>query len=311
MFTAFTKEEDLMYVITGATGNTGSVITEKLLAKGEKVRVVGRDAKRLERFANKGAEPFVADATGPDALMKAFVGAKAVYAMIPPDITSPDVRAHQEQVSDDLAASITKSGVKHAVVLSSFGADKPDRTGPVAGLHSFEKKLDAIAGLNALYLRAGYFMENLLPQVGVIQSFGMIAGPVRPDLPLPMIATRDIGAVAAEALLKLDFTGKHSRELQGPRDVTYNDVAKIVGAAIGKPDLKYQQMPAAQLRPALLQMGMSSNMVDLLLEMVDGLNSGYMKMLEPRSPANSTPTTLDTFIAEVFVPAYKGKAARA
>jgi hypothetical protein len=139
----------------------------------------------------------------------------------------------------------------------------------------------------------------------------MIAGPVRPDLPLPMIATRDIGAVAAEALLKLDFTGKHPRELQGPRDVAYSDVAKIVGAAIGKPDLKYQQMPATQLKPALMQMGMSSNMVDLLLEMVDALNSGYMKMLEPRSPANSTPTTLETFVAEVFVPAYKGKAARA
>jgi uncharacterized protein YbjT (DUF2867 family) len=311
MVTAFTKEEDLMYVITGATGNTGSIITEKLLAKGEKVRVVGRDAKRLERFANKGAEPFVADEKDAAALSKAFSGAKAVYAMIPPNIVSPDVRAYQEQVSDDLAAAITKNGIKYAVVLSSVGSDKPDRTGPVVGLHSLEKKLDRIPGLNALYLRAGYFMENLLPQVGVIQSFVVIAGPVRPDLPLPMIATRDIGAVAAEALLNLDFTGKHSRELQGPRDVTYNDVAKIVGAAIGKPDLKYQQMPAAQLKPALLQMGMSSNMADLLLEMAESLNSGYMKMLEPRSPANSTPTTLDTFIAEVFVPAYKGIAAGA
>ncbi len=300
-----------MYVITGATGNTGSIVTEKLLAKGEKVRVVGRDAKRLERFANKGAEPFVADETDAGSLTKAFSGAKAVYALIPPNITSPDVRAYQEQVSDDLAAAITKSGVKHAVVLSSVGADKPDRTGPVVGLHTLEKKLDAIAGLNALYLRAGYFMENILAQVGVIQSFGIVAGPVRPDLPLPMIATRDIGAVAAEALLKLDFTGKHSRELQGPRDVTYNDVAKIVGAAIGKPDLKYMQMPATQLKPALTQMGMSSNMADLLLEMAESLNSGYMKMLEPRSPATSTPTTLETFVADVFVPAYKGIAARA
>ena len=154
-------------------------------------------------------------------------------------------------------------------------------------------------------------MENLLPQVGVIQSFGVIAGPVRPDLPLPMIATRDIGAAAAEALLKLDFTGKQRRELQGPRDVTYDQVAKIVGAAIGKPDLKYMQMPATQLKPALVQMGMSSNMADLLLEMAESLNSGYMKMLEPRSPATSTPTTLDTFVAEVFVPAYRGKAAGA
>ena len=102
--------------------------------------------------------------------------------MIPPDISSPDYRAYQERVSDALATAIAKSGVKHAVILSSFGADKADKTGPVAGLHSLEKKLDAIAGLNALYLRAGYFMENVLPQVGVIQSYGMIAGPVRPDL---------------------------------------------------------------------------------------------------------------------------------
>ena len=300
-----------MYVVTGATGNTGSVIAEKLLAKGEKVLVVGRDAKRLERFTNKGAEPFVADATDAGALSKAFSGAKAVYAMIPPNLASPDVRAYQERISDDLATAIAKNGVKHAVVLSSFGADKADGTGPVLGLHSLEKKLDGIAELNALYLRAGYFMENILPQVGVIQGLGMIAGPVRVDLPLPMIATRDIGSVAAEALLKLDFDGKRSRELQGPRDVTYDEVAKVVGAAIGKPDLKYRQMPAAQLKPALMQMGMSSNMADLLLEMADALNSGHMKMFEPRSPANTTPTTLETFVAEVFVPAYRGKAARA
>jgi len=300
-----------MYVITGATGNTGSVVTEKLLDKGEKVRVIGRDAKRLEKFKQKGAETFVADSTDAAALTKAFSGAKAVYAMIPPNIVAPDVRAYQEQVSDALASAIAKSAVKHAVVLSSVGADKPDKTGPVVGLHNLEKKLDAIAGLNALYLRAGYFMENLLPQVSVIQSFGVIAGPVRGDLPLPMIATRDIGAVAADALLKLDFNGKRRRELQGPRDVTYNDVAKVVGAAIGKPILTYLQMPAAQLKPALTQMGMSANMADLLLEMADSLNSGYMKMIEPRSPATSTPTTLETFVAEVFAPAYQGKAAGA
>lgn len=300
-----------MYVITGATGNTGSVVAEKLLARGEKVRVVGRDAKRLERFTKKGGEPFVAEATDAGALTKAFSGATAVYAMIPPNLSSPDVRAFQERVSDAMAAAITKRWVRHAVVLSSYGADKADKTGPVVGLHSLEKKLDGISGLNALYLRAGYFMENILPQVGVIQSLGMVAGPIRPDLPVPMIATRDIGVVAAEALLKLDFDGKRPSELQGARDVTYVEVAKIVGAAIGKPDLAYKQMPAAQLKAALMQMGMSSNMADLLLEMADALNSGYMKMLEPRSPANTTPTALETFVEEVFMPTYRGKAARA
>src|ERR1700757_1347975 len=113
-----------MYVITGATGNTGSVVADRLLAKGEKVRVVGRDPKRLERFKQKGGEYYIAEATDSAALTNAFAGAKAVYAMIPPNIGSPDVRAHEESVSEALRSAIEKSGVKYAVVLSSVGADK-------------------------------------------------------------------------------------------------------------------------------------------------------------------------------------------
>jgi uncharacterized protein YbjT (DUF2867 family) len=300
-----------MYVITGATGKTGGTAAEKLLSHGEKVRVIGRDAARLERFTQKGAEAFVADLTDARALEKAFSGAKAVYAMIPPNISAPDVRAYQERVNDALAAAIKNSGVPHAVVLSSCGADKPDKVGPVVGLHNLEKKLEAIAGLSALFVRAGYFMENLLPQVGVIQSSGTVAGPIRPDLPLPMIATRDIGRAAADILLKLDFTGKQPRELLGARDVTYPEVAKIIGAGIGKPALSYQRLSATQLKPALTQMGMSSNMADLLLEMTDALNSGYMKPQETRSPKNTTPTTIEAFITDTFIPAYRGKAAGA
>lgn len=300
-----------MYAIIGATGNTGSLVAEKLLARGEKVRVVGRDAQRLERFTRKGAEASIADAADAGALTKAFSGATAVYAMIPPNIAAPDVRAYAESVSGALRAAIEENGIKYAVVLSSIGADKASGTGPVAGLHNLEKKLEGIAGLNALFLRAGYFMENILPQAGIIKAMGIMAGPLREDLPVAMIATRDIGAFAAEALLKLDFAGKTAHELQGSRDVAYAEVAKIVGAAIGNPSLAYRQVPAAQLKPALMQMGMSSSMVDLLLEMSDALNSGHMKTLEPRSPATTTPTTLETFVAEVFLPAYQGKASGA
>ena len=154
-------------------------------------------------------------------------------------------------------------------------------------------------------------MENILAQVGVIQTLGSMAGPVRADLPLPLIATHDIGVAAADALLKQDFRGKNKRELLGNRDVNYAEIAKIVGAAIGKPDLGYKQAPAIMLKPVLMQMGMSANMAEVLLEMSDALNSGHMKPLEARSAANTTPTTIDTFVAEVFVPAYRGKAARA
>ena len=300
-----------MYVVIGATGNTGSVVAEKLLAKREKVRVVGRDERKLERFKQKGAEAFAGDVTDASAMARAFSGAEAAYVMVPPNLSSPNVRGYQERVNDALAAALEKNGVRYAVALSSFGADKSDRTGPVLGLHALEQKLEAIAGLNVVLLRAGYFMENILPQVGVIESLGNMAGPVRPDLALPMIATRDIGAFAAEALARHDFQGKQRRELLGARDISYAQVAKIVGAAIGKPDLTYQQAPAAQLKPALMQMGMSSNMADLLLEMSDALNAGHMRALEPRSAQNTTPTTVETFVAEVFVPAYRAKAAGA
>ena len=300
-----------MYAITGATGNTGNIVAEKLLARGEKVRVIGRDAGRLARLVSKGAQAFAVDLTDAAGLAKAFDGATAVYALVPPNLVAADVRALQERVSDALAAAIEKASVPKAVVLSSIGADKAEKTGPVVGLHNLELKLNGITHLDAVYLRATYFMENLLTQVEVIRNFGMMGGPVRADLRLPMIATRDIGAAAAELLLKLDFTGKQPRELLGQRGVSYAEVAPIIGKAIGRPNLGYSQLPPQQLKPAFVQMGMSSSMADLLLEMAEALNSGYMVALEPRSKHNTTPTSIETFVTEEFVPRFQKKSAGA
>ena len=111
--------------------------------------------------------------------------------------------------------------------------------------------------------------------------------------------------------MKLDFTGKQRHELLGQRDLNYQEAAGIIGKAIGKPNLGYMQLGPAQLKPALVQMGMSSNMADLLLEMSDALNSGYMAPLEARSAQNSTPTSFEAFVAETFVPRFTGKGAGA
>jgi uncharacterized protein YbjT (DUF2867 family) len=300
-----------MYAITGATGNTGGVVAEKLLADGEKVRVIGRDTKRLARFTQKGAEAVAADLTDAAGLARAFDGIRAAYVLVPPNLGSSDVRADQERVTDALAAALGKASVPYVVALSSFGADKAEKTGPVIGLHNLEQKLNGLANLNALYLRAGYFMENLLPQVAVIQNFGFVGGPLRADLRVAMIATRDIGNVAAELLRKLDFTGKQAWELLGQRDLTYSEVTSVISKAIGRPNLAYMQLPAQQLKPAFVQMGMSSNMADLLLEMSEALNSGHMSPLEPRSERNTTPTSIEAFVAEEFVPRFQAKGARA
>ncbi len=298
-----------MYVITGATGNTGSAVANELLAKGQQVRVIGRNESRLQPFADKGAEPFVADLTDQAGLRRGFSGAKAVYAMIPPDTSQADVLTYQSRIHEAIAGALEQAGVQYAVSLSSIGADKPEGTGPVVGLRRFEQRLNRVPGLNVLHLRAGYFMENTLAQLGPVQALGICAGPLDADLKIPMIYTGDIGMVAADVLLKLAFSGQQTRELLGQRDLTMSETAEIIGRAIGFSKLEYRRVSAEQIRPSFLEMGMSLNMANLLLEMTDALNSGYMRALEQRSTRNTTPTSYEAFVAKEFVPRYQPRPA--
>jgi uncharacterized protein YbjT (DUF2867 family) len=298
-----------MYVILGASGNTGHIVAQNLLARQQKVRVVGRNAAHLQAHAAQGAEIFIGDVTDASALTRAFQNANAAYVMIPPNPTSNDPLSYAERAGDAIAAAVKNTGIKNIVSLSSVGADKAKGTGPVVGLHNLEQKLNQIDSANVFHLRAGYFMENTLPQVGAIRMAGSVVGPLRPDLKLSMISTRDIGAAAADALLQLNFRGKQTHELLGQRDLNYNEIATVIGKAIGKPDLKYVHAPDDQVRAAMVQMGMSQQFVGLILEMAASLNSGYMRPLEPRTSRNTTPTPYETFVAEAFVPAYQQQAA--
>ncbi len=300
-----------MYTVLGATGNIGSVIAKALLEKGEKVRVVGRHAGTLQQFAQKGAEAVVADVTDVDALAKSFSDARAAFLMIPPNMASPDYRADQERLSDSISAAVKASGLQYAVNLSSIAAHAPAGTGPIAGLHSSENKLNAIDKLNVLHLRPAYFMENHLGGLSMIQMMGIYGGALKADLQIPMIATRDIGAYAADRLLKLDFNGKQTRELLGERDLTMNDVVAVMSKSLNKPDLRYVQFPYDQVEQVLLQMGAPAKTAALFIEMFQGFNNGNCVGLEPRSAANTTPTTIESFIKDVFAPAYQGKAASA
>jgi len=300
-----------MYVILGATGNTGSVISNSLLMKGEKVRVVGRDATRLQRFVRKGAEAFTANVSDAAALGKAFAGARAAYLMLPPSMTSQDYRADQERESDAIAKAVKESGLRYAVHLSSYGAHVPEGTGPIAGLYSSEQKLNAISGLSVLHLRAGYFMENNLAAIGMIHGMGMFGHALVPDLKQPMIATRDIGDYAARRILNLDFSGKQTRELLGERDLSMTEATAVIARGIGKPDLRYVQFPYEQVQQVLMQMGIPPKNAALFIEMYKAINAGVVAAQEPRSAENTTPTSFEKFGQDVFAPSYQGKAATA
>jgi uncharacterized protein YbjT (DUF2867 family) len=241
------------------------------------------------------------------ALAKAFSGARAAYLMLPPISTRED----QERETDAISKAAKESGLRYAVHLSSYGAHAPEGTGPIAGLHSSEQKLNAISSLNVLHLRPGYFMENNLAAIEMIQGMGKFAHALLPDLKIPMIATRDVGAYAGQRLLALDFSGKQTRELLGERDLTMTEATAVIARGIGKPNVSYVQFTYDQVEQALTQSGFPPKKAAVYIEMFKAINAGVIAARERRVPENSTPTSFEKFVEDVFAPAYHGKASAA
>ncbi len=180
----------------------------------------------------------------------------------------------------------------------------PEGTGLIVGLHNQEQKLNRVAGLNVLHLRAAYFMENLFMSMVPLRETGTLPGGMRGDVPMPWIATKDIGAYAATRLAARDFSGSSIQELHGQRDISMNEAASIVGKAIGKPDVTYVQVPSSMLLDTLLKMGLFQKTAESVIEMWEGANAGLIVPQEARSARNTTPTALESFITEAFLPAY-------
>ena len=269
---------------------------------------VGRDNKKLAALTTLGVEPFAGNVEDVHSLKAAFAGAAAVYLVLPEDLSQEDLPAHQERVSDCYVTAITEVGVRFVVNLSSIGAQHASGTGPIVGLHNQEQKLSRIAKLNVLHLRAAYFMENLLMSVAPLRATGTLPGGMRGDVPMPWIATRDIGDYAASRLAARNFYGSSIQELHGQRDLSMNEAARIVGMAIDNAAVVYTQVPRSSLEVELLNMGLPKKTVGLILEMWDGANGGLIVAKEERSARNTTPTTLESFVKETFVPAYFGVA---
>jgi uncharacterized protein YbjT (DUF2867 family) len=296
-----------MYTILGATGTIGKKIVETLTAKREKVRMVARSGDRLRPLVGKHAEAFVGDILDTELLTQAFTGADAVFTLIPPNYRAENFLSYADSAGESIAHALQDAKITQVVNLSSVGGDLPSGTGPITGLHRQEERLNRIKGLNVLHLRSAYFMENLLAGIELIKTKGINGSAVRGDLRMPMIATRDIAAFAAEGLMKRDRAGKSVACLLGPRDLTLVEATVTIGIKIGLPNLQYITFPYAEAEKGLLAAGLSPDMSRLYVEMSRAFNEG--RIIVKREDGISTPTTLDEFCATVFVPAYTQKKA--
>jgi uncharacterized protein YbjT (DUF2867 family) len=297
---------ETLYVVTGATGHVGGALADGLLAARRRVRVVGRDAARLKRFTDRGAEAAVGSLDDAAFVAAALRGAGAVFAMIPPQPGAPSFRAFQGRVVAAFSEAARAARPRHVLVLSSIGADVGAGNGPIAGLHELEERLAAVPGVATLGLRPGYFLENHLAGLGLVKGMGIYGSALAADLKMAQIATRDIGAVAARRMGALDWTGREVHELHGQRDLTMAEVTAVLGRAIGRPELRYVAFPYADAEKGMIAAGLSPDLAGLYVEMSRGFNEGTIRATQPRTAATTTPTTVEWFAENVFAPAFRG-----
>jgi len=283
----------------GATGRIGKRITQQLLNSGENVRALGRSESKLSELKAAGTEVFAGEATDAAFLTDAFRGADAVYTLLPYAPDESDYYSQQSRVSAAIIEGIRQSGVQNVVFLSSLGADQPSDTGAILSLHTHEERLGGLNNVNVLILRPGPFFENLYGILEVIKHEGVAGDAFAPDLPLPMIASRDIAYAAAEALRARDWKGMVVRELLGARDITFAEITSIIGERIGLPDLQYVQFPYADTIEALQHFGFSESIATVEVGVARAANEGRIGSREGRSTKNTTPTRFEDFVEEL------------
>ena len=291
------------YTITGATGNIGKRITESLLDAGHKVRAVARSADKLQTLVDKGAEAFSGSMENTEFLTRAYQGSDAVFAMTPPDYQSNDFRAFQNDIAKSHVSAIKGADVKNVVALSSVGAHLTEGAGVVQGLYDFEQHLGNLQDVNVLVLSPAYLMENIYMQLDIIKNMGITGSPLAPDVSQPVVATKDIAAVAAQRLSNMAIKGHSIEYILGPRDISYTDITRTLGNALGREDLKYVQFPYEDAHRSMVDMGMTDNVAGLLVDLARVINDGSILSRCARTAENTTETTIEEF-AQEFAAAY-------
>lgn len=279
-----------MYVISGATGNTGKVAAKQLLSAGKQVRALVRDAGKAAELAALGAEVAAVDLNDQAGLERALRGAHGWYFLSPPDLQAQNFLSARGALLGSLAATAKRAAVPHVVFLSSVGAHQPSGTGIIESVHAGEVALRG-AGVPSTFLRPAYFVENWASVLPVAKQDGVLPSFIPGDLRLPMVATVDIGRLAAEALLD-GPRGERALELSGPRDLTPREVAAAVSQLLGKP-VNLVEPPLEAVVPTFTSFGISSDIASLFQAMYAGIASGRVSFEGGKAEARRGTTSLE------------------
>ncbi|MCF8449174.1 MAG: NAD(P)H-binding protein [Taibaiella sp.] len=292
----------MKYVITGSIGHISKPLAQQLIHAGHEVTIVSSNPARTGAIEALGAKAAIGSVADTAFLTNTFTGADAVYTMVPPTWEAANWKEHIHGIGRNYANAIKASGVKKVVNLSSIGAHMPDGCGPVSGLYGVESELDKLEGVDVLHLRPGYFYHNLLANIGMIKHMGIIGGNFGENTRMVLAHPNDIAVAAAEELLHPAFTGKTARYIASDERTT-TDIAKVLGNAIGKPELPWVNFKNEDALGGMLQAGLSQEVAANYVEMGAAMASGEMSSDYETKKITLSPTRLETFAGE-FAAAY-------
>ncbi len=284
-------------IVTGSLGHISQPLTEELIQKGNDVVVVSSKPEKQKDIEALGATAAIGSVDDVDFLTKTFKGADVVYCMTPPDFSQPDLIAYHSKMGGKYAEAIKAAGVKRAIYLSSFGAHRSSGVGIIIGAHNAEKALGELGDVSITFMRPTSFYYNFNSFVPMIQNAGFIAANYGADDVLQMVSPKDIAAAIADEIEKP--ASGHTVRYVCSDERTCNEIASVLGKAIGKPDLKWDLITDEQMQGGMEGAGLPKILAAQLTEMYAGLHNGMMaEDYLQNPPAEMGKTKLEEFANE-------------
>lgn len=288
-------------IVTGSLGNISKPLAQELIAKGHDTTIITSKAERQQEIEALGAKAAIGSVEDEEFLKTVFAGADAVYGMTPPNFGATDMIGYYRNVANAYAVAVKSAGVKHIVYLSSYGADLEKGSGIIMGSHDAEGILNELEGIAVTCLRPGYFYYNLYNFLGMIKEQGIIGANFGGDDKLVMVSPLDIANAAAEELTTANAQNKVRYIASEER--TCNEVARLIGEAIGKPSLQWLTFTDEQVRKSRLEHGMPPVITDLLVELGAAIHTGLLRGDYEKHKPSLGKVKLKDFIRE-FAAAY-------
>lgn len=278
-----------MFFVMGITGHVGGAAAQKLLAGGHKVRALVRDRNKAAAWESKGVELIEGDVTDAASLAGALRGVEAAYLMMLPNFAPQRGFPEAKAVIASYVEALRQAAPPRLAVLSSIGSEKSERLGLITATHLLEQAL-AQFSFPIAFIRAGSFVENVVPQLEQVAQTGVLYSFYQPmDRPVPTIATRDIGALAAGLMTDASWSGRRIIELGSP--CTPNEMAAAVSEVLGRAVVA-QPVPRDRWDATAESFGIPAGSTWGYVEMIENFNSGWIAFGVPGTehvPATTKP----------------------